>query len=154
MGPSCLSGCTRGIPPFASIQQAVSVLTDRMEAHLEVGRVEEAERIRLERVEKSKEGLKELRKHQVVQNWRGECACIADVHLARPSVPVGTGDCCSTKLVALAARKGLRPTGIAEFFFGRRVKERGRMRDETFYEACEARCQPVLGFMLCGLEHM
>jgi hypothetical protein len=77
----------------------------------------------------------------------------------------------------------LRPVGIAEFFFGTsqqtqqardpkalsEAKEKTRgvdtssrtkqvsalvQNDGVFFDACELRCQPVLGFMLCGVQDM
>ena len=109
-------------------------------------------------------------------------------------MPVGVGECCATKLLVFASQYNqkvrlentpgsilLRPTGIAEFFFGTSqqtqqardpkalsdAKEKARgeetssrtkqvsalvENDGVFFDACELRCQPVLGFMLCGVD--
>jgi hypothetical protein len=112
-------------------------------------------------------------------------------------MPVGVGECCATKLLGFVSQYNrkvrlenspagsvqiyIRPTGIAEFFFGTsqqtqqardpkalsEVKEKARgvetssrtkqvsalvKNDGVFFDACELRCQPVLGFMLCGVQ--
>jgi hypothetical protein len=116
--------------------------------------------------------------------------------LITKGMPVGVGECCATKLFGFASQYNqkvrlenspesilLRPTGIAEFFFGTsqqtqqardpkalsEAKEKARgvetssrtkqvstlvKNDGVFFDACELRCQPVLGFMLCGLQDM
>lgn len=40
---------------------------------------------------------------------------------------------------------------VAEFWMGAPPPSGGRT-DGEFYTACEERCQPILGFMLCGLD--
>jgi len=76
---------------------------------------------------------------------------LSDVFLLGPNkMPVGTGECCATKLIAAACAMNLKPVAIAEFFLGK-GKDR-RVNDGIFYDSCEARCQKVLGFMLCGLD--
>jgi hypothetical protein len=110
-------------------------------------------------------------------------------------MPVGVGECCATKLLGFVSQYNqkvqnsptgsvfIRPTGIAEFFFGTsqqtqqardpkalsEVKGKARgvgtslrtkqvsalvKNDGVFFDACELRCQPVLGFMLCGVQDM
>eukprot|EP00614_Pseudopedinella_elastica_P009153 CAMPEP_0172590506 /NCGR_PEP_ID=MMETSP1068-20121228/9028_1 /TAXON_ID=35684 /ORGANISM="Pseudopedinella elastica, Strain CCMP716" /LENGTH=253 /DNA_ID=CAMNT_0013386413 /DNA_START=158 /DNA_END=919 /DNA_ORIENTATION=- len=123
-----------------------------MEAQQAEGILKDAERTRTERSQMSREALVELSSHVRATNFRGENAALAEIHLRPNYVPVGTGDCCATKLIALAAAQGLRPKGIAEFFLGKRTRAGTRVEDSKFYDSCEARCQPVLGFMLCGLE--
>lgn len=68
-------------------------------------------------------------------------------------IPTGTGDCCAPKLLNYAARNRLKPIGISEFFFGRENKSETRKHGE-FYPSCKIKCEPILGFMLCGLEDM
>jgi tRNA pseudouridine32 synthase/23S rRNA pseudouridine746 synthase len=62
-------------------------------------------------------------------------------------MPAGAGDCCAPKLLADAARQDLTPLAIAEIFVGDTTMK----KEGEFYDACKDRCQPVLGFMLCGL---
>jgi len=66
-------------------------------------------------------------------------------------IPAGAGDCCAPKLLNAAAQQKLTPKSLAEFFWGRTNRSRTR-RQGVFYAACLEKCQPILGFMLCGLE--
>ena len=65
--------------------------------------------------------------------------------------PAGTADCCGPKLLYHAATHGLQPEAMAEFYWGgsnlSATRQHGR-----FYTACSAKCQPILGFMLCGMQ--
>jgi hypothetical protein len=68
-------------------------------------------------------------------------------------MPTGTGDCCGPKLLAQAAIEGLRPLGLAEFYWGRENRS-GSRRHTTFSASCPEKCGPILGFMLCGLDEL
>lgn len=84
-------------------------------------------------------------------NFRGEQRPLPDVFLRESQPPSGTGDCSAIKLLQHAALHGLRPEGLVEFFWGRSGVSAGRTHGAS-YPACPTRCQPILGFMLCGLE--
>lgn len=59
----------------------------------------------------------------------------------------GIGECCAPKLLYAANRLSLRPIAIAEFWWGPGTE--GSLRENgTFYQACEERCQPLLGPLL------
>lgn len=66
-----------------------------------------------------------------------------------PGLPTGMGDCCAPKLLHYAARHGLAPTGLAEFYWGLENRS-GTRRQGQFYPPCTDKCGPILGFMLCG----
>jgi hypothetical protein len=88
-------------------------------------------------------------------NFRGESRSLKDAFTRnateRGSISSGVGECCAPKLLNHAARSGLTPVGIAEFYWGGSNKSGSRKPGE-FCPCCEARCQPILGFMLCGLD--
>jgi hypothetical protein len=84
-------------------------------------------------------------------NFRGEERSLAEAVLPGTPITGGMGECCAPKLLNHAARHGLRPLGLAEFYWGS-DKQGSRRVPGEFYESCEARCRPILGFMLCGLE--
>ncbi|MCY7367286.1 MAG: RluA family pseudouridine synthase [Chamaesiphon sp.] len=72
-------------------------------------------------------------------------------------IPTGTGDCCAPKLLHYAASQGLKPIALAEFWWGDGgtggLGDWGNKKIQgKFYGACEARCQPLMGFMLAGLS--
>jgi tRNA pseudouridine32 synthase / 23S rRNA pseudouridine746 synthase len=64
-------------------------------------------------------------------------------------LPTGTGECCAPKLLHYAASRGWTPLALAEFWWGR--SHRGKVAGE-FYGACVERCQPLMGFLLSGLQ--
>ena len=88
-----------------------------------------------------------------LNNFRGETAPLAEAFIGDKGIPAGTGDCCAPKLLNFAARHKLRPLGIVEFFWGRENRSGGRQQG-VFSSSCAEKCQPILGFMLCGLGDM
>lgn len=86
-----------------------------------------------------------------LRNFRGEDRSLREAILPGTPLSGGIGECCAPKLLNHAALHGLRPKGLAEFFWGADQKPGGRVSGQ-FYPSCQARCQPILGFMLCGIE--
>jgi len=65
--------------------------------------------------------------------------------------PGGTGDCAAPKLIQYAHQQGLEPIALAEFWWG--ASPKGGIRHHgNFYPACRGKCQPILPFMLQGLD--
>ena len=153
-GTAEFGGAPEDIPRFAALQVAVAAAM-AVEADLAArGERGAATSAKLSRQDLSRQGLAVLRSAQTVRNFRGDSATVAQAFLAvENKVPVGTGDCCAPKLVAWAQALGLQPTGIAEFYFCKRARNLTRVREHVWYDACEPRCQQILGFMLCGLEN-
>ncbi len=85
-----------------------------------------------------------------LRNFRGDEAALTDVFIGQGLPPSGTGDCCAPKLLHHAASYGLIPLALAEFYWGG-SNESGSKQHRHFYLACAAKCQPILGFQLCGL---
>lgn len=83
-------------------------------------------------------------------NFKGDQRSIRNVFYENRGIPIGSGDCCAPKLLHAAAQKGLAPLGLSEFYFGRENKASTRFHRE-FYLSCKDKCQPILGYMLCGL---
>jgi tRNA pseudouridine32 synthase / 23S rRNA pseudouridine746 synthase len=91
-----------------------------------------------------------------LMNFLGTSSSLRELMPA--GIPTGTGDCCAPKLLHYAASQGLKPIAMAEFWWG--DGETGRLGDGgnnrkiqgEFYGACEARCQPLMGFMLAGVS--
>ncbi len=84
-------------------------------------------------------------------NFRGEQASLSEIFSDRGMPPAGTGDCCAPKLLHHAARNGLQPEGLAEIYYGRPNTSATRQHGHL-YAACDEKCRPILGFMLCGLS--
>jgi hypothetical protein len=83
------------------------------------------------------------------RNFRGETAPLVDVYGKPGLPPTGTGDCCAPKLLHHAATNHIRPEGMAEFYWGLENVSRTRNHGH-FYSPCSSKCQPILGFLLCG----
>ncbi len=84
-------------------------------------------------------------------NFAGESRSLIQVfsdYSGRRGVPAGTGDCCAPKLLNEAARRGITPVALSEFYWGRDSETRSH---GTFYSPCIEKCRPVLGFMARGL---
>jgi hypothetical protein len=159
------------IPRFVELRDEVSNVMLEMETYDmdddTDGNKQQSEwdSLKSRRQQLSREALAVMRREQRVVNFHGESSSLSEIFLNenRPGkqMPVGTGECCATKLVAAAASSSsnsssssvtsnnLRLTGIAEFFLGK--SKNRRVDDGIFYDSCQDRCQKVLGFMLCGL---
>ena len=111
------------------------------------------------------ESLKEERKQRSIalQQWifrqfrlhnaRGEEQDIYQIfeETAHRNPPAGTGECAAPKLLQYAYLKGLKPLAMAEFWWGESPK--GEIRHHGYYyPACRHKCEPILNFMLLGLE--
>lgn len=111
------------------------------------------------------ERLKELRRQKsealqawifeqyVVLNARGESKTVrqifADERGTEP--PAATGECAAPKLLQFAFKSGYQPVAMAEFWWGKSPE--GVVRHhEAFYPACHSKCEPLLNFMLQGLD--
>ena len=79
-----------------------------------------------------------------LQNAKGEQKPLLEVH---PAAPSGTGDCAAPKLLQYAFLHHMQPLCMAEFWWGKGNHEHGH-----YYSSCQAKCKPLLRFMLQGLE--
>lgn len=99
----------------------------------------------------SQQLMEEIQSLYRFRNFRGEVRSLYDACSIEGAIPGGVGECCAPKLLNHAARRGLLPVGIAEFYWGGPSPSGNRLPGE-FYPCCESRCRPLLGFMLCGLD--
>ncbi len=102
-----------------------------------------------ERKNLSQVAMKELHGLYMLHNFRGEKRALTDFYPNVRGIPTGAGDCCAPKLLNYAARNQLRPLGLSEFFWGK-ANRSGLCQPRRFYASCADKCQPILGFMLCG----
>ena len=65
--------------------------------------------------------------------------------------PAGAGECAAPKLLQYAYQHSLKPLAVAEFWVGASPSGEVR-RDGCFYGACKSKCEPILGYMLQGLD--
>ncbi len=95
--------------------------------------------------------MKDMHALYRLRNFRGQTKTFAEIFGSSRGIPTGTGDCCAPKLLHYAACHGLQPLGLAEFFWGRANRSQTR-KSGVFYGPCRDKCQPILGYLLCGLE--
>jgi tRNA pseudouridine32 synthase / 23S rRNA pseudouridine746 synthase len=95
----------------------------------------------------------QLHQAYTLQNFAGQSRNLEELV---PNLPTGTGDCCAPKLLQAAARQGLRPLALAEFWWGPAQENHQNPQDSKlpgqFYDPCAERCQPIMGFLLAGLS--
>lgn len=102
-----------------------------------------------ERKTLSQQLMKDIHALYHLTNFRGETRPLTD--LLSGNIPTGVGECCAPKLLNYAALHRLKPVGLSEFYWGKENKS-GTRRHKQFYPACVEKCQPILGFLLCGLS--
>jgi len=103
------------------------------------------------RKELSRQLMKDIHALYTLHNFRGKQCSLVDLFPEGNGIPTGTGDCCAPKLLNFAALHNLKPVGLAEFYWGRTNKSATR-KEGYFYPACKDKCEPILGFLLCGIE--
>lgn len=127
-------------------QQRIEAMTARL-AELDRDGTQ-ARDLSRERKRISRELLAEMNSQYRLHNFRGEERAIDAAFVSRRGRPGGVGECCAPKLLDHAATHGLRPISMVEFYWG----DSKTLAPGQFYPCCETRCQPILGFMLCGLD--
>ena len=137
----------------AADAQAQLTATPRSPANRQAVASLEQSRIRARRSQKAISAalLARIRSSMEVRNARGDATPLAQASLLGDASPGGVGDCCAPKLLNAAYAAGLKPVAMAETWFGSPPPSGEREEGRT-YDACAERCQPLLGFMLCGLE--
>ena len=88
-----------------------------------------------------------------VLNANGCEKSLLDIFAAHSGIipPGGAGECAAPKLLQYAYLNSLTPIAVAEFWVGESPQGEVR-RDGCFYGACKSKCEPILGFMLQGLD--
>jgi len=107
--------------------------------------------LKKERRQLSQNLMQDIHNIYSLTNFRGETVSLSEAYIGNKGIPTGTGDCCAPKLLNFAAKNKLHPLGIMEFFWGQENKSGGRQHG-SFHSSCVEKCQPILGFMLCGLD--
>lgn len=147
------------VPPVFDVPAYQRIMTPGDRKIKDLGRrievlntgAEEYARLGNERKQLSQSLMKELHSLYQIQNFRGEKKPLSEFFRHTNGPPTGAGDCCAPKLLNHAARHQLHPLGLAEFFWGKSNRS-GTCEHGKFYSSCTDKCQPILGFMLCGVE--
>lgn len=106
-----------------------------------------------ERRERSAELQERIFRHFVMLNAHGESRDLCEIFANTPqqTPPAGAGECAAPKLLQYAYENGFSPLAMAEFWVGASPKDEIR-RHGCFYPSCKAKCEPILGWMLQGLD--
>ena len=88
-----------------------------------------------------------------VLNANGKEKSLLDIFAEYSGIipPGGAGECAAPKLLQYAYLNSLTPITVAEFWVGASPQGEVR-RDGCFYGACKSKCEPILGYMLQGLD--
>lgn len=65
--------------------------------------------------------------------------------------PSGSGDCAAPKLIQYAFKNNYNILAMAEFWWGISPKSEIRQH-KNYYPACSGKCEPILNWMLTGIE--
>ena len=89
----------------------------------------------------------------VMLDGRGEERTLLDIFKEHRGCipPAGAGECAGPKLMQYAYANSLHPLVLAEFWVGESPVGEVR-RDGCFYGACKSKCEPILTYMLQGLD--
>ena len=99
----------------------------------------------------SRELMNDIHDLYRLHNCLGEKRTLHQAFNHQRGKPTGTGDCCAPKLLNYAALSNLLPLSLAEFYFGKTNRSNSKHHG-CFYSPCADKCQPLLGFLLCGIE--
>lgn len=113
----------------------------------------EIEALYSERKELSAQLQKWLFEQFLLNNAFGEQKSIYQIFqdAGRGIPPAGTGECAAPKLLQYAYLHHYRPLAMAEFWYGQSPKNELR-RHGHYYPSCKSKCEPLLHFMLQGLQ--
>ncbi|MBQ5730836.1 MAG: RNA pseudouridine synthase [Bacteroidaceae bacterium] len=111
------------------------------------------ERLKEERKRRSASLQEWLFSQFVMLNARGESRTLLQIFAEQRGCipPAGAGECAAPKLLQYAYKNSLQPICMAEFWLGASPVGEVR-RDGCFYGSCKGKCEPILAFMLQGLD--
>lgn len=113
------------------------------------------EQLKAERKRRSQALQQALFDQYLLRNARGDHKSVREIfeRAERGIPPGGTGECAAPKLLQYAYAHDLTPLAMAEFWWGEPLMGEGTWRRPgCFYPACREKCEPLLHFMLQGLE--
>lgn len=87
------------------------------------------------------------------QNALGETKNVIEIfnNFNNLQPPAGSGECAAPKLLQYAFLNHYKPIALAEFWWGQSPSAEVR-RHKNYYPACRNKCEPILNYMLEGLD--
>ncbi len=114
---------------------------------------EQIENLKQERREKSSGLQQQLFEQYSFLNQYRESKSLGEIFrdtvFGKP--PAGAGECATPKLLHFAFQNQYKPLSMAEFWWGASPKSEIR-KHKHFYPACSGKCEPILKYMLGGIE--
>ncbi|NRA93558.1 MAG: RNA pseudouridine synthase [Psychroserpens sp.] len=113
----------------------------------------EINELKEERRKRSAQLQKQIHEQYRFLNYKGQTEDLISVFgaTALQKPPAGAGECAAPKLFQFAYEHQLKPIAMAEFWWG--VSPRSEVRrHQQFYPSCRSKCEPILGFMMQGLN--
>ena len=129
-------------------QQEVDALAEKIQ-----DRLDDIRKLKDERKSRSAALQQWIFQQFQMRNARGEIKDLCEIFSSTPQgiPPAGSGECAAPKLLQYAYLHGLHPIAMAEFWWGDSPK--GEIRKHGyFYPSCKHKCEPILNFMMQGLE--
>lgn len=113
----------------------------------------ELNRLKQERRQRSAALQEKLFRQFILLNAHGTTKDIYTIfkEYGRGIPPAGTGECAAPKLLQHAYRYHFQPLAMAEFWWGNSPLNEIR-RHGNFYPSCRSKCEPLLKYMLHGLD--
>ena len=129
-------------------QQEVDALAEKIQ-----DRLDDIRKLKDERKSRSAALQQWIFQQFQMRNARGEIKDLCEIFASTPQgiPPAGSGECAAPKLLQYAYLHGLHPIAMAEFWWGDSPKGEIR-RHGYFYPSCKHKCEPILNFMMQGLE--
>lgn len=126
----------------------ITELKDRL-----VGFEQKIEKLKQERKQRSAALQEWLFRQFVLLNGNGEQSDLIDIFkdYRNELPPAGTGECAAPKLLQYAFLHHYKPLAMGEFWWG--ASPKGEIREHLhFYPSCISKCEPILHFMLQGID--
>lgn len=110
-------------------------------------------KLKHERQRLSQELQRKIFESYILRNHLGEQRSMVEIFAQYRSTlpPAGAGECAAPKLLHYAFVNELTPIAMGEFWWGDSPKGEVRHNGE-FYTACKSKCEPILGYMLRGMQ--
>ena len=99
----------------------------------------ERKRLQGQRKAVSQALMKDIHALYRIPNFRRELKPLPEIVYGNGGIPTGTGDCCAPKLLGYAARHGLKPLGLVEFYYGKENRSGSRSHGKV-YTSCTNKC--------------
>lgn len=114
---------------------------------------EKIDRLKEERKNRSAALQQRLFDQYTFLNIKGETINVCEIFkdTVHKVPPAGAGDCAAPKMLQYAFKNKMTPVAMAEFWWGQSPKSEIR-KHKNFYPSCRGKCEPILGFMLQGID--